>query len=517
MLWSQAQWNRRHDVRSSSPTLSVSSGRYRHLSPVIAAEYAQLPTSYTKFGVSSPQAIRSPHGSAKEAMRSPHGSAKEAMRSPHGSAKEAMLASLESARDALAPAKSCTGQRRPSSALSTAVALCVHCNQSISASDDRVKCAVARYGQPADYFHRECFNKAVAGAADAALLESAALEADQAQRCDAWQRTLPASREQAAAVSARAAAAVTAHRMTFGASMARANEVIAVAQSSAQPNPFRAANPDERSQSSLFRYLSEETDTLAELHDALNGVGKTVAERASSLVQKGTLSDKQTQAIVSLLALSGKSQSDLPVWRAGYAESKVYRWDFKTQSTVEDPTGTPIEIFLEYFANDLWPEFVEHHDLAVWQDFDWQQQKKNMPRGACVTVEDFTENFTHLFKHEPQSAYWQQIQSGMHVLVAQFHLDDCDNIDDEEKEELRRVFDANGEPHFITESHIVISPDAQHGFAMVQHFREEFFTPYVRKNMPNVIRCWCRSDGCRAQYKGRHHFGFISSHGEPSH
>ena len=139
-------------------------------------------------------------------------------------------------------------------------------------------------------------------------------------------------------------------------------------------------------------------------------------------------------------------------------ESKVYRWDFKTQSTPSDPTGTPIATFLEYFANDLWPEFVEHHDLAVWQDFDWQQQKKNMPQGACVTVEDFPENFTHLFKHEPQSAYWQQIQSGMYVLVAQFHLDDCDNIDDEEKDELRKVFDANGEPHFITESHIVISP-----------------------------------------------------------
>ena len=78
-------------------------------------------------------------------------------------------------------------------------------------------------------------------------------------------------------------------------------------------------------------------------------------------------------------------------------ESKVYRWDFKTQSTVGDPTGTPIATFIDYFADDLWPEFVDHHDLACWQDFDWQQQKKNMPRGACVTVEDFPENFTHLF------------------------------------------------------------------------------------------------------------------------
>jgi hypothetical protein len=194
-------------------------------------------------------------------------------------------------------------------------------------------------------------------------------------------------------------------------------------------------------------------------------------------------------------------------------ESKVFRWDFKPQTSTTNVDGTSFTTFLQYFQKDLWPEFVEHHDLSLWQDHDWQMQKRNMPRGVCVTVEDFPENYTHLMKREPQSAYWAQIQSGMYVCVAQFHIDDCNNIDESEKEALRKVFDENNEPHFINETHVVISPDTQHGFAMVQHFRENIFSPYLKKHMPNVQTCQCRSDGCRAQYKGRHHFGFISSHG----
>jgi len=119
----------------------------------------------------------------------------------------------------------------------------------------------------------------------------------------------------------------------------------------------------------------------------------------------------------------------------------------------------------------------------------------------------------HLFKREPQSAYWMQIQSGMYVLVASFHVEDCENISAEEKAKLIKMFDENDLPHIVTETHVVISPDTQHGFAMVQHFHQEIFIKYLKKNMPSITRCFCRSDGCRSQYKGRHHFGFISSHG----
>merc|ERR1712195_322625 len=65
-----------------------------------------------------------------------------------------------------------------------------------------------------------------------------------------------------------------------------------------------------------LQYLSEETATLAELREALSSLGD-VSECATALLQKGTLSAEQTQAVVSLLALSGKSQYD-NAQRAGY-------------------------------------------------------------------------------------------------------------------------------------------------------------------------------------------------------
>merc|ERR1712166_1166050 len=65
-----------------------------------------------------------------------------------------------------------------------------------------------------------------------------------------------------------------------------------------------------------LQYLSEETATLAELREALSSLGD-VSECATALLQKGTLSAEQTKAVVSLLALSGKSQYD-NAQRAGY-------------------------------------------------------------------------------------------------------------------------------------------------------------------------------------------------------
>ena len=73
--------------------------------------------------------------------------------------------------------------------------------------------------------------------------------------------------------------------------------------------------------------------------------------------------------------------------------SKVYRHDFVPRTEGGSET-TPLEHYIVYFANDLWAEFVSHHDLALHQDYDWQQQRKNQPRHTCVTVEDFPENLT---------------------------------------------------------------------------------------------------------------------------
>ena len=68
----------------------------------------------------------------------------------------------------------------------------------------------------------------------------------------------------------------------------------------------------------------------------------------------------------------------------------------------------------------------------------------------------------HLFKREPQSAYWMQIQSGMYVLVASFHVEDCENISAEEKAKLIKMFDDNALPHIVTETHVVICSQTSH-------------------------------------------------------
>ena len=35
--------------------------------------------------------------------------------------------------------------------------------------------------------------------------------------------------------------------------------------------------------------------------------------------------------------------------------------------------GTKLSEFLDYFKAELWPQFIAHHDLAVWEDYSWQQ------------------------------------------------------------------------------------------------------------------------------------------------
>ena len=73
--------------------------------------------------------------------------------------------------------------------------------------------------------------------------------------------------------------------------------------------------------------------------------------------------------------------------------SKVYRHDFVSR-TEGGSESTQLAHYITYFANNLWAEFVNHHDLALHQDYDWQEQRKNQPRHTCVTVEDFPGNLT---------------------------------------------------------------------------------------------------------------------------
>ena len=108
------------------------------------------------------------------------------------------------------------------------------------------------------------------------------------------------------------------------------------------------------------------------------------------------------------------------------------------------------------------PAFNAHHDLALWQDADWQHLKRGLPRGAFLTVQDFAENIHHEVRFEPQSKYWSQISSTLYMVVVRFHLDDANHIPDVEKETLREAFAQAGVPPIIVETHAFVSADKTH-------------------------------------------------------
>ena len=93
------------------------------------------------------------------------------------------------------------------------------------------------------------------------------------------------------------------------------------------------------------------------------------------------------------------------------------------------------------------------------------------PPGIYAVVSDFSENYTHLHKIEHQSKYYCQVQTTLYLMVARVRVDDLNNTPPEEKEKLHEMFDKEGPPHVVTETHCVISEDLVHDHAAVQHYQ----------------------------------------------
>eukprot|EP00732_Lithocolla_globosa_P000920 Lithocolla_globosa_v1_NODE_366_length_4288_cov_54.588944.p1 type:complete len:700 gc:universal NODE_366_length_4288_cov_54.588944:3111-1012(-) len=177
------------------------------------------------------------------------------------------------------------------------------------------------------------------------------------------------------------------------------------------------------------------------------------------------------------------------------------RYDFK-KVTLE---------FSEFFDefSSCFDTFLMHHDLARWLDDDYEVQTRVTPGfGACT--QDPSENYTHDHKEEHTSRYFDKICSSIYPMVLELHLDDVTNIDPEEKAKLRKLFDAHGLPHVITEAHIVVSPDLNHNVATIIHANEKILEPYLEAYVPSLHTLHDRSDGCRNQYKQAKFFLWLS-------
>ena len=86
-------------------------------------------------------------------------------------------------------------------------------------------------------------------------------------------------------------------------------------------------------------------------------------------------------------------------------------------------------------------------------------------------------------------------------MILSVHLDDLNNITEDQKAELRELFTKHEKSHIIQESHIVISADLVHDSAAVQHFNDKCLTPYLKENVPNLRTHVAVTDGAPQHFK----------------
>ena len=139
--------------------------------------------------------------------------------------------------------------------------------------------------------------------------------------------------------------------------------------------------------------------------------------------------------------------------------------------------------------------------------------KKDLPRGSCVAVLDFAENYAHEPRYEHQSKYFCQTQSTILPVVLRFRIEDVassPSFTEERRKELLDFCAAEGIPPVITETHYVVSNDMQHDNAFVQKALDDMITPHIQQVAPSVKELYLRSDGCKAQFKCAENFDWVS-------
>ena len=178
-----------------------------------------------------------------------------------------------------------------------------------------------------------------------------------------------------------------------------------------------------------------------------------------------------------------------------------YKHDFWEQEGTGDELITEIGQTLK--------SFNPHHDLAKCQDDDWTYLKTSFPRRSFVSVQDFSENFHHTVRFEPQAKYYQSVDSTLYMVVVRYHLDDATRLPPAVVAELREAYESAGIPPIIVETLAIVSADLKHDNAFVRHVNECYVLPYMQ-SIGDFGTHYARSDGCKAQFKYATHFEWVS-------
>ena len=157
---------------------------------------------------------------------------------------------------------------------------------------------------------------------------------------------------------------------------------------------------------------------------------------------------------------------------------------------------------------------IEHHDLAMMQDYDWAMTQENFPRGHFCSVQDFSLAYTHTRRVKQQSLWFQEIRSSLYGACVRIHLEDISNeyIAPAERRKLKEEFVKQGVTPILTFTLIGISADHGQDNAFVQNFNDRI-TVWVKSIAAagTIFKVHhARSDGCRGQYKCAQHFYYIS-------
>lgn len=148
-----------------------------------------------------------------------------------------------------------------------------------------------------------------------------------------------------------------------------------------------------------------------------------------------------------------------------------------------------------------WPKFIAHHNDAKWHDDDFVSLRTLLPPRHVALVIDYAENYSHQPRFEHQSKYFSQVQTTVVPVVVMLRVEDLVNVTDEEKTQLLKILDDQGQPRVVSETHYLISSDMHHDNAFVQKGLDDHIIPYIRTAAPNTTSLHVRSDGCKVMLK----------------
>jgi hypothetical protein len=178
-------------------------------------------------------------------------------------------------------------------------------------------------------------------------------------------------------------------------------------------------------------------------------------------------------------------------------EYQMKNGDIKSKYDFIQVTVPIIEFWKDFVS--YWLFFLNHHDLAQWNDESWQLLKPSIECGEVALVMDASEAHKHEVRREHQSAYFAQVTSTLWVVVLRVRVEDLGNINEEERAKLLNHFQSLNVPPVIRESHFYITADKDKDQGQVQYILTDianYLRARGRWSYPEVCyKCGRRGEG----------------------